>query len=109
MVFKSRALDQCLSPQTSTAHWVWVAQAVFQIRVEHVAAAAERTRRKRKTLHALAIRHIAGIIPQMAQTALADLADDMSANKTLALAEIGRVRMQQWNAWRNASIPANRH
>ncbi len=58
-----RTLDQSLRPQTTAACREDVAQAILRVRIDHVTAAAKRARRERETLHALAIRGVAGIVP----------------------------------------------
>src|SRR5512143_511567 len=72
------ALDHTLRPQTATAGRKDVSQTVLLIRVQHLAATAETARGKRKPLHALAVRHIVGIVPQIAQVAFHDVSDQMT-------------------------------
>jgi len=63
-------LNQSLRPHTASTGWCWCAEAIFFVRISHIAAVASGTVRKIKIQQALPEFHVIAVIPDVYQLLL---------------------------------------
>ena len=102
-----RATNQPLRPEAGAADGCLVADAVFQVGVRDVAAAAEGAGREGKALHALAVGDILRVVPQIEQAALAHIPHDVAVGEVRLVVEEAAVRVQQRPARADIAVPAH--